>query len=76
MIETRFFFSHLTSDEVGHMQFYGMNAFQDEGFLKQQGHGWVPVDHTLIPLQDGGVLLSVMCTRDLQAGVEALLTDH
>ncbi|MHA3682779.1 hypothetical protein ACXR2W_00760 [Leucobacter sp. HY1908] len=74
MLETRLFFMVLTPDEMGHQRFYAPVMFHDEGFIKQQGEGWIPVSHTMTPTEGGAVLLTIMCNREVEipdAGIAA-----
>lgn len=64
MIDTRLFFFVIGPELLGNLTFFTPAAFHDEGFLQQQGEGWVPVDHTITPTGDGSALLSIMCTRE------------
>lgn len=65
MIDTRMFFCTIPAENIGHQKFWGPAAFHDAGFLAQQGEGWTPVDHVILPTADGSVLVSIMCTREI-----------
>lgn len=66
MIDSRVFFFKLDSPAVGNDRFMALTVFHDEGFIEQQGDGWVPVNHTLTPV-DGGWMLSVLANREVES---------
>ncbi|RLP70862.1 hypothetical protein D9V30_00035 [Mycetocola reblochoni] len=61
------FYIGLGDDEVAPGKFTGLALFHDDGFIKQNGEGWVPVSHQIIQT-DHGVVLSVMCNREVALG--------
>ena len=65
MKDTRFFFFDLKATHVGDLKFWDPSAFDDANFLKEQGEGWQPVDHTILPKTDGTFLLSIMAVRKI-----------
>lgn len=71
MIDTMVFTFNVTEDSLGQGRFTSLVAFHDPGFIAQHGEGWVPVDHSLLQLPSGVIVLSVMLNRELTIDPEA-----